>query len=931
MTLSGVCTCEFWCYAFYNKCCFCLPNTCPLTCMMCWRNFQNFLYCLHKYLCIITAIPRGILGFIHKILCCFMLYLLLGALAVLLIYLLRTFCIEVIDFLDFLFVSGGGGGIFPFLRSSSSFIASAQYTWNTYVPFISPLIVMSIDASLSVFEKLSDQIPEQELEELFLNLINSYSCISNILYKILEITSESSREELEAFSNTISHILSESIKNGNIINESFDLALGSGWQILLPIIVSSSTVLSSSPIWNTYDINYEQNNMNTYDMPINSFNKRQILLFEDYADTEYYENANYYSNYNSLLHNQLMQYQLSFSDNDNNISKYPRHLLQRQQQYDENISPPPPLMNNKILPFSSMAIEFVYNIAKEFNKQSENYDFDHILSKMKHINNNYNKNNNINNNNEKQDTLKKITNIITKEILDLKNNPNYRENKLKINIKNVFNTFGFNNVGEIVNHIRETYGDGRGVLYSLAPHKHFGDTMSNINRNDKNYPYKSDIHFSDYLEHMNVSPKEMSQLYEKHGGFINSYNISSSSSSLNNKQQQNPGSRIPLQFFPPVDILDCFDTVPPDALCILGFIFPLPLDIPDFLDPVLDFDCECDDYDDNCFGLGLFTNSLLILKTLISYLSSIPLLGIQDFVQSLTIPQFIEDNFFITTPGDEPSIDDILCAILHLDCLIMLILGSLIILCAIISILKIICEIWKCWQDLRFFNEHNRIFDQVIIAQKKVDIIDESLMDQHEYFYINPCVRHSNIEGKKNSSCDYCKLKTLMIGKTIDDIEQNNYTKDSLSSSLKSNKIKNIDYMRYHHALHPEDIILNEKLLKDSNDEKIPLNYNNYNNNNNILYYEEIFNSLVKLLGNPKYEKEIPNLQTYRELIQFNKFISRNSFIKPSNTDVFENHINELHRNRLENTTSNSYFDFILSNSVFNICSSFLSSILKTN
>lgn len=250
----------------------------------------------------------------------------------------------------------------------------------------------------------------------------------------------------------------------------------------------------------------------------------------------------------------------------------------------------------------------------------------------------------------------------------------------------------------------------------------------------------------------------------------------------------------------PFTITDCFLTVPPDWFCILEQLIPSDLSFGPFIDNLisifLDFGCDCPMYDNTSFyfGIPVFTNTWTIIKTGITAFSAIPF--VSDFLNMFTIPQWIEDTFFITTPiGTLPSTEDIICAIVNSDYLIVFILYVIIGLLIIISILKGICKFIECSAKLRLAHELKKLGDREI-SNDKVKRIEKEI---HNWKRINGVVyevhRHtwglnqeSNSNKKKHS---YRKQKLWSDSfKTAADL-----AKEKIYEETIFDKLNNIKYI----------------------------------------------------------------------------------------------------------------------------------------
>ncbi len=156
------------------------------------------------------------------------------------------------------------------------------------------------------------------------------------------------------------------------------------------------------------------------------------------------------------------------------------------------------------------------------------------------------------------------------------------------------------------------------------------------------------------------------------------------------------GNRQLLVILPPP--FDCLTDFPFDPTCILDFF---PITPPTWLQPFIDFTCSCPDYVDTAlpYTADGFNNFLLVLKTGISALSSIPF--ISSFLSTITLPSWIQDNFFLDTPGTLPSNDDLICALIHMDYFLAYAIPGLLIAKALLDSLAFIPHCFKTLIELQ--------------------------------------------------------------------------------------------------------------------------------------------------------------------------------------------------------------------------------------
>lgn len=600
-----------------------------------------------------------------------MLYILLGLVFSVIIFLLRLFCDEVIDFLDFLFVSGGGGGggIFPFIQAS-------QHTWNTMVPYVSPLVVMSVDTMLSVHQTLSAEIGSHQLEELFLDFTANTHVLAEMVFNMFAAIVESDPEDLVGLSLISKELTMRVIESHSLLIDSFDLSTGDGWAALLPLIQSGNQLAMSAALAGGGGAAFMTSRTL---LSLNTSSPSPAVSPYQTLGTSYIQSLQKgYQDLNAVCDvEEVVDVAKSTADRARAI----RRTTQGRG---------PPIVDKEVAksPERKQRLEKVSSVLREELSRS-------LRQYQKAMGSN-----NGDGSRTKGDGLG----------------------------KKLLGAMGFETLDGMVSHVREEYGDGRGFLYSLAPHKHFANYTRPYRKKHPS-PYKSDIHFSEYLEQLGISGKEYARAT---GGSAQ-------------QQEARPGQRKLQQIIPgPIDILDCFSDVPPDPLCILGFIFPLPLDPPPFLEPVLDFDCDCPDYEEDCLGVEALQNSLLVLQTIISLFSSIEALGIQDFFMMITLPDFIVDNLFLEDPGEMPDTDDIICAILHLDCFLIVVVVIGFILLLIFGVLKVIADIWNCCQHLRLLAEHEKMFRMVCVSMRNAQDVDTLLRANLKESLFNPGVRNYN-------------------------------------------------------------------------------------------------------------------------------------------------------------------------------------------
>jgi len=283
------------------------------------------------------------------------------------------------------------------------------------------------------------------------------------------------------------------------------------------------------------------------------------------------------------------------------------------------------------------------------------------------------------------------------------------------------NWMGFDDIHHLNRHLKEEYGNGKGFVSSIDPHN--SKLMKYLPLRRK----EGSLSFSEYMTEMRLTPKDFA--------------------SKKGNAQHSPTSRKLLQFIPLPPPLDCFTTIPADPFCFLSlFGITFPLDGPEFIDDFAEFDCDCDDYDtdDGYFSQNGAMNALTVLQTIISVFSSLPF--INDLLMSVTLPAFIEDNLFITTPGDAPSTDEIICAILHLDYFLLYAIPALFLLFVLVSFLFTFWTCFKIYVELRVLNQHQKLVREILDADDLAAIYDivfereapNSLFNKGVYCFGNP-------------------------------------------------------------------------------------------------------------------------------------------------------------------------------------------------
>jgi hypothetical protein len=613
---------------------------------------------------------------IKEFLCCASLTLLLiGALLLAgLVLLIRLYCEEIVDFLDFIFVSGGSIFNPPLPFITSNIINSGIHQWNVMVPYISKFIELSVDFEMNLYDSLVKGLDMSEIDLFIEDILESSSLFSEIIGNILKVIIGSNPEDLKNLSDISKELTEIIIDNNEILLPTINWFIGPSFDISVPLLESLLLLTTSSSliVHNTGRNLLEFNNSSNY---INMKNK-----FNDNFGNFNYNNLNEHKSIDNIAITYIRDLKNTFENLQNEID-----------------------FNN------------IIKIAKNIRD---------ISSEIRKKNTGRSSPSNIKDNNdinlEKKQTTNKILLNLLKENMHKSISSYINPKGITNNLKRVINWMGFESLKHINDHLKEEYGNGKGFISSFAPHKHPIFKKLGMKRPDNN----NKIYFSEYLEELRITPKEIGA-----EGRLKNYNT-------NRKLFQIiPGPPLP----PP---LNCFETVPLDPLCLIEGLFPLPLDPPPIIEAFLNTDCDCDEYDSSAgyFELAGFNNALLVLQTIISSFFYIPFLS--TFIMGITLPLFIEDNLFLdgVTPGDIPSEEELVCAFLHLDYFIFIAIPTIIIITALIYSLGFIWTCFKIYIELRVFKEHQILVDKIIGSEKLGILYDKIFEKELPYTLFNPYV-----------------------------------------------------------------------------------------------------------------------------------------------------------------------------------------------
>lgn len=790
---EDLCPCRCICNPMVAFCCCFFTRLPKLECLLCCRCTNYCLYRFKLIMCVILAIPKIILDFIKHIVCCLGFILTLLGLAALLIFLLRTFCEQIMSFVDFIFFSGGSM-MFPFSSYYYSMISNLYdhyttstgqpysdliFTWNESVPNISTFLSDFLDMIAQVHKRLfSDQLDQQSIEHLTVSLAQRIDYLYQTVAGILQIFLETDVSELSNLSFIFRNVTTTFIQNQVPISQCFTDYPQLGLQCLL---IGSIVSISSQQ-------SFQSNTFNG-----NSFQFTQQGLFNDPYIDNYYVNINDVYNYpgnyvrdtDKVMKSAHNRNLLFFGEND----PMGRYKYEHTKYFG---------INTKENRMKTKIDSLVYVLSFVCN----NLDIgDCILC------------NNI------------------KPIID--NITGRTEAEVKRNIIIVISEFIFK---VLPKEILSRFNEPQHLLYSKefqfvfhklvnlhgSNHKHKDNNRYfDSNKNSEKTTYstnKATPEYSvlvndhrmtiDYFTWLKANSKEFNGYTDDTGATTTTTNItrvyrdSSQGTTITTTTTEasiiniilekivsvttNGNTRIRdrkllVAFYPP--IVSCFNTLPPDPLCIIQGFLPLPLTTTGVLNTIVtalgNFDCDCTDlgYSEDPFWtvIPLFKNTWLIFKTIISGIFTIPVFS--SIISSVTLPSWIENTFFISSPGTPLTADEILCAIIHLDSAIILLMATLVLLALLGSVIKAICRIIQCCAQLRMLRELLILSRQFIITPKYIDIIENRVRKSVEKDSIKKRhTRRFSLEIRTLNKLDTTsRLSSRESEKSISALTEDNY------------------------------------------------------------------------------------------------------------------------------------------------------------
>lgn len=181
MPLPYCCTCDYWYKACCRAFCLCCPVGCEYGCFKCMFDFFGVIYCFSKLLSCILYGPYKFIKSILNWLCCgfkFFLLLLAGLLA-LFAFLYRTFCSDISNILNVIFVDGFGLGLLRFA------LTAAGDTWNTFAPRINTIVEIFGDIPRGVQEVFYEKLGTVGTHSLFNELSSSSEFIEKLIAGIM--------------------------------------------------------------------------------------------------------------------------------------------------------------------------------------------------------------------------------------------------------------------------------------------------------------------------------------------------------------------------------------------------------------------------------------------------------------------------------------------------------------------------------------------------------------------------------------------------------------------------------------------------------------------------------------------------------------------------------------------------------------------------
>jgi hypothetical protein len=213
---------------------------------------------------------------IKEFLCCASLTLLLiGALLLAgLVLLIRLYCEEIVDFLDFIFVSGGSIFNPPLPFITSNIINSGIHQWNVMVPYISKFIELSVDFEMNLYDSLVKGLDMSEIDLFVEDILESSSLFSEIIGNILKVIIGSNPEDLKNLSDISKELTEIIIDNNEILLPTINWFIGPSFDISVPLLESLLLLTTSSSliVHNTGRNLLEFNNSSNYINMENKFN-----------------------------------------------------------------------------------------------------------------------------------------------------------------------------------------------------------------------------------------------------------------------------------------------------------------------------------------------------------------------------------------------------------------------------------------------------------------------------------------------------------------------------------------------------------------------------------------------------------------------------------------------------------------------------------
>ena len=683
MVLPEWCGCGFWFKACYRKFCCCLPPDYEYYISQCAVYISNFIYCFHKLLLCIFDVPIRMLKVLKALLCCASL-----TLSLLAIFLAVGISIAVRtlcdEITDFLdFIFVSGGNVFN-------------------PPFVIQSIIEVVNMGIYQWNLMVPYISPMIQLGIDLEISFYENVVAQMGTTEVEIVVQDALESLSIFTNIFVNIMDTVVQSNpqdlqNLADVSGDLTKE---------VIDNSEIIIPTIKWMTgpmmdITIPFIQSliTLTTTSTMFVSGTSRTLLDFTETATA-----SNIRGN--------------SFMGENANIPLRPSNdmaakYIQDLKNLYEN------LRREKDLEGILKESETIRGISEEIRKRQMGRSADNVIkedSEMVEVN--------------EEDIIERtkririLSNLFKQHAIDGLSNY-VTPSTITSTGTSLLNWMGFESWKHMNEHIKSNYGNGKGFVSSFAPHKHPIMEKLGFRKFDN-----SKVHFSEYMEKWNLTALDVAN-----GDFDKLYGY-------------RPGQR-QLLFLPPAPLpppLDCFNTVPVDPLCLIEGLLPLPLDPPDWFEPFVEFDCECDDYDASApfFSGNAMMNALLVLQTIISAFFSIPFLS--TFIMSITLPAFIEDNLFVDTPGDVPDADTIICALLHLDYFFIVALPAIILAMMFLYSLGAIWTCFKTYIELRVMREHQKLVDKILGAEDLGVLYDRifeceapnTMLNPNIYCYGNP-------------------------------------------------------------------------------------------------------------------------------------------------------------------------------------------------